>query len=111
MAPHEKRSSTRYDVEIHMQVQHGGQAALARTVNLSLGGALVHLTTELPLKVGDRVEISFRVPEHDAPLTAKADVRWVGDLDQGLTGLKFVTGFRAKETWAFGRFLEHQKPA
>ncbi|MCX4239552.1 PilZ domain-containing protein [Paraliomyxa miuraensis] len=107
MSPNDKRASTRYEVDLPMQVTRDGQVALARTENLSLGGALVRLATELSVKVGDRVEISFRLPDLDKPLSAKADVRWVGDLDQGMIGLQFVTGFRAKETWALNRFLEN----
>src|SRR5690606_39730182 len=108
---HEKRTSTRYQVEIAMQVTRAGRSWPALTENLSLGGALVRVTTEPPLRVGDRVALAFEIPELDAPLTARADVRWVGRLDQTLIGLQFVTGFRAKETWALGRFLERQSPA
>lgn len=111
MSPHDKRTSTRHEVELDMQVIRAGQAALARTVNLSLGGALVRVPAELSLKVGERVEISFRLPDLPEPLSARADVRWVGDLDDGLVGLQFASGFRAKETWALGRFLERQPAA
>lgn len=111
MPPHDKRVSARYQVEIDMQVVRDGQASTAVTVNLSLGGALVRVSTEPPLKVGDRVEIAFHLPDLAQPLTAKADVRWLGHLEEGLTGLQFATGFRAKETWALGRFLERQQPA
>jgi c-di-GMP-binding flagellar brake protein YcgR len=110
MPPHEKRASTRYQVEIEMQVVADGQQTTGRTINLSLGGALVHAPMPTPLRVGERVRISFHVPELAAPLTATADVRWVGDLDDAVLGLQFTTGFRAKETWALGRFLERQTP-
>ena len=110
MPPHEKRTSTRYQVEIDVQLVAHGREVLARSLNLSLGGTLVRAQSSLQVRVGDRVQILFRVPELAIPLTATAEVRWVGDLDDALVGLQFVTGFRAKETWALGRFLERQTP-
>jgi len=110
MAPHDKRTSTRFQVEIDIQLMHGEQRALGRTVNLSLGGVLLRASTEIPIKVGDRVEVSIRLPDLDRPLVAKADVRWINHHDPELVGIQFVTGFRAKETWALGRFLDRQSP-
>ncbi|MCA9652771.1 MAG: PilZ domain-containing protein [Myxococcales bacterium] len=110
MAPHEKRASTRYEVELEMEVVAGDQSVTAQAVNLSLGGALVRIPTERPLRVGARIGVSFRLPDLDKPLVAKADVRWVDDGDPEVVGFQFVTGFRAKETWALGRFLERHKP-
>lgn len=110
MAASDKRASTRYEVEIEMHVAAEGREAIGRTLNLSLGGTLVHVPVDPPLRVGERVRVSFRVPELATPMAASADVRWVGDLDERLVGLQFSTGFRAKETWALGRFLERQAP-
>jgi hypothetical protein len=110
MPPSEKRASTRYQVEIDMQVICDGRETTARTLNLSLSGALVHAPSPTPLRVGDRVQISFHIPELVPPLTASAFVRWVGDLDEALVGLQFATGLRAKETWALARFLDRQMP-
>lgn len=110
MPPSEKRASTRYQVEIDMQVVFEGQETTARTLNLSLGGGLVHAPTSTPLRVGQKVQVSFHVPGLAQPLSAGAFVRWVGDLDVALVGLQFNTGFRAKEIWALGRFLEQQTP-
>lgn len=111
MAPHDKRTNTRFPVEIDIQLVHREQQVLGRTVNLSLGGALLRVPAEIPIKVGDRVEASIRLPDLDRPLLAKADVRWINDRDPELVGIQFVTGFRAKETWALGRFLDRQSPA
>lgn len=110
MPPRENRASKRYQVEIDMQVVADGQETTGRTLNLSLGGALVRVPSATPLRVGDRVQISFRVPEVATPLTATADVRWTDDLDDTVVGLQWVTGLRAKETWALGRFLDQQTP-
>jgi len=111
MPPSEKRAITRYQVEIEMRVVSAdGQETIGRTLNLSLGGALVRVPSTPPLRVGDRVRISFSVPEVVTPLSASADVRWTDDLDDTIVGLQWVTGLRAKETWALGRFLEKQEP-
>jgi len=107
---HEKRASTRYQVEIDMHVAAEGREATGRTLNLSMGGALVHAAMTVPLRVGERVQVSFHVPDLPTPLRASAEIRWVGDLDEALVGLSFTTGFRAKETWALGKFLERQTP-
>ena len=110
MPPHEKRASTRYDVEIDMQLSRNGDEIPATSVNLSLGGALIKVPASAGIKVAQRVEVAFRVPDLDKPLNAKAEVRWVNDVNREIVGIQFVTGFRAKETWALGRFLERQKP-
>ena len=110
MPPSEKRASTRYQVEIDMQVvTSDGQETTGHTLNMSLGGALVRVPLPAPLRVGDRVQISFRVPELPTPLSAFADVRWTDDLDDTIVGLQWVTGLRARETWALGRFLDKQE--
>jgi hypothetical protein len=111
MPPSEKRASTRYQVEIDMQVvTSDGQETTSRTLNMSMHGALVRVPLPTPLRVGDRVQISFRVPEVATPLSATADVRWTDDLDDTVVGLQWATGLRAKETWALGRFLDRQPP-
>jgi c-di-GMP-binding flagellar brake protein YcgR len=110
MPPSDKRVSTRYQVEIEMQVTCDGRETTARTLNLSLSGALVHVPTRTPLRVGDKILITFHVPELVPAVMAGAVVRWVGDLDDALVGLQFSTGLRAKETWALARFLERQTP-
>ncbi len=108
MSPHEKRASTRYEVVIAMTVTRDGESTPARMINLSLGGALVQAALEPELEVGQKIEISFPLPDLDQPLQAKAVVRWEGNPNQSEFGIQFMTGFRAKETWALGRFLERQ---
>lgn len=111
MAPHEKRASTRYTVSIDTEVTRGGDRLSARMTNLSLGGALIELSVEPRVRVGERIEVAFRLPDLDKPLCAKAEIRWLSGGDESAVGVQFVTGFRAKETWALGRFLERHAPA
>jgi len=105
MSP-DKRSSTRHEVAIAMEVIRDGESNPGRMVNLSRGGALVQVALEPELQIGERIEISFPLPDLDKPLRAHAEVRWEGDPSASEFGIQFVTGFRAKETWALGRFLE-----
>ncbi len=110
MSAHEKRASERFDVELDMELTRNGEVIAVQVVNLSQGGALIKGSFDPPLRVGERVEVSFFVPDLHESLNATAQVRWVGHAADAI-GIQFVTGFRAKETWALGRFLEQQSPA
>lgn len=103
MAFEDKRRTKRFDVEIAFAVRRGDQTYAGTTRNISLGGALVEVALDPPAKLGDRVDTSFSIPGLDGPIEAQAEVRWLSG--SGL-GLQFVTGLRAKQTWALGRFLE-----
>ncbi|MCA9709568.1 MAG: PilZ domain-containing protein [Myxococcales bacterium] len=108
MSSRYKRANTRYMVRLETQIIHGDQSTTGWIVDLSLGGALVEVSSEASIRVGSRLDVSFGLPELDQPLTAKAEVRWV---EEHAIGIQFVTGFRAKQTWALGKFLERQTPA
>lgn len=102
------RANTRYMVRLETEVVRGGQPVEAFIVDLSLGGALLEAAFDPPMPVGERIDVSFRLPDLDKPLRATAEVRWV---EPEAIGIQFVTGFRAKETWALGRFFERMSPA
>jgi hypothetical protein len=105
----EQRKNERFGVQHEVRVRRGEVELQGFTLNLSLGGASLRLELDGPLQVGERFEISFRLPDLDAPLRSQASVRWVSEIDPGLCGVQFMTGFRAKETWAFNRFLERAR--
>lgn len=107
----EQRKNPRFDVDLGATVTVDGEAHVARISNLSLGGALIAVPSAVGLGVGARVEVSFRVPELDTPLSAGAEVRWVSRGEDATTGVQFVTGFRARQTWALGRFFERLRLA
>lgn len=104
MTPVDQRRTERIATELAIVVTHGGIEHRGATINLSLGGALVRVQLDPPATVGQRVRIALTVPTHAAPLAADAEVRWLGH--GGEYGLQFVTGFRARETWALGQWLE-----
>lgn len=107
MAGVEQRQSERFAVDQAVEVSKGETVVGATMVDLSLGGLRVRLEEHaVGLEIGDHVRVSFAIPTATAPLRADAEVRWRSDRDTKLFGLQFVTGFRAKETWALGRFLE-----
>jgi PilZ domain len=69
-------------------------------MNLSLGGALFSLGSKLAM--GQRVDISFRVPTIDEAIEVGATVRWS---DDKATGIQF-DGLRARDVWALNKFFE-----
>lgn len=73
------------------------------TQNISLGGMLANVPLDPALRMGERVHVSFSVPQSADPIEADAEVRWANATS---AGLQFVTGLRAKHTWALGKFLE-----
>lgn len=104
----EKRRSDRYPVSQPAAIRRaeGEAEAIASMSNLSLGGARLRLEVEPALTVGEAVVVSFSIPTLPTPLVAKARVRWRSEVDRHSVGVQFVTGFRARETWALGRYLD-----
>lgn len=105
----EKRTSERIAVEQEIRVFRGDDETIGTTANLSLGGAQLRIALSPPPRLGERLGISFRVPLLDGPLQAQAEVRWRSEIDTSMIGIQFVTGFRARETWALSRHLEAMK--
>ncbi len=102
----DKRAYERYEVELEVDLARGETTIGARTVNLSRGGMLMHAAIDPPLAVGQRVHLTFRLPDLATPIGCDADVRWRNRVDPTEVGVQFVTGLRAKEVWALGRLLE-----
>lgn len=107
MAGADQRQTERFEVEQAVEVSKGETVLGATMVDLSLGGLRIRFETQTEgIAIGDHVRVSFAIPTASAPLRADAEVRWRSSLDTNIFGLQFLTGFRAKETWALGRFLE-----
>ncbi len=109
MAGEEQRASERILVRRDIELVRGSDTLRGATENLSLGGALVRIAAEPPLRAGERLGVSFTLPGLQEPVRAEADVRWVNDVDRGLAGIQFLTGFRAKETWALHQLINRLK--
>lgn len=103
MAFEDKRRTKRFDVQLALRVRRGDEEVTAMTQNLSLGGMLANVPLDPVLQMGERVHVSFSVPQIPDPIEADAEVRWTNGAS---AGLQFVTGLRAKHTWALGKFLE-----
>lgn len=102
----EQRVHTRYEIAHAVELTRADVTIAGQMHNLSRGGTLVSADMEPRLRVGERMTVSFRLPDLESPIACQAEVRWVSDVDPKIVGLQFVTGLRAKETWALGRFLE-----
>jgi PilZ domain-containing protein len=104
MSRPELRRSERVATELPIRIERGEVVIEARTINMSLGGVLVAARFQPPARIGERFPIALSLPTLPEPLRAQAEVRWIGLT--GEAGLQFVTGFRAKETWALGQWLD-----
>ena len=102
----DKRRTQRYGIEQDVTVVRDGVEVVGVTHNISLGGIKLRVDLEPPPRIGDRLSISIKIPKLEQPLRADAEVRWRDNVDKAMIGVQFLTGFRAKETWALGQFLE-----
>lgn len=99
------RATPRFEVELPVEVTVGETTGTGLIGDLSVGGALIKIALDAPVAVGTRLDVSFALPDLPGAVSAGAEVRWVSQADQEV-GVQFVTGFRAKEVWALGRYLE-----
>lgn len=94
-----RRSSTRHEVDLPITLTMNGVSTEKRTVNLSLGGALVSMK-KVPM--GERVTVKFKLPGHEDAIETGATVRWATD---DAVGVQF-DGLRAKDVWALNKYFE-----
>ena len=104
MSRPEQRISERVATSLPIRIERGDAVIEATTSNLSLGGALVTAGMSPPPTMGETFAVALALPTLAEPLRAKAQVRWIGST--GEYGLQFITGFRARETWALGQWLD-----
>lgn len=105
----ELRRSERYVTRIEVRITRGDETLVGQTVNVSLGGVLLNVVLEPAAKIGERWQVEMTLPTLPDPLRATAEVRWIGL--GGECGVQFTTGFRAKETWAFGQWIDQLRRA
>jgi hypothetical protein len=74
-------------------------------MNLSLGGAL--FTTSPKITMGQRLQVSFKVPTLEEAIEIGGTVRWS---DDKATGIQF-DGLRAREVWALNEFFKQLSSA
>jgi c-di-GMP-binding flagellar brake protein YcgR len=102
----EKRKTERFDAAVEVMIARNGIEVAGMTINLSLGGAQVRARLDPPPRLGEKVRVALSLPTHGAPISADAEIRWISELERDRIGVQFVTGFRARETWALGQFLD-----
>lgn len=103
MAFEDKRRTKRFDVQLAVRVRRGDEEVSGMTQNLSLGGMLASVDFEPAVQLGDKVRVSFCVPQLAEPIEVEAEVRWTAGTG---TGFQFAAGLRAKQTWALGKFFD-----
>jgi len=64
-----------FEAELRLRYEPGGAEVVARTVNISLGGMFV--ISDDPGAAGTTFELSFKLPEHAAPVRGRGRVIWV----------------------------------
>jgi hypothetical protein len=108
MATIEKRQTPRFEVDQPVAVRRGDGSVEGTLLNLSLGGARVHAPLRPASTVGERMVLTFDVPTDADPMTFEVEsaVRWASPVDPATIGVQFLRGFRAKETYALGRYLD-----
>jgi hypothetical protein len=100
------RKNPRFDVEHPVRVKRGDEEVDAIMNDLSLGGARLVVALDPPPTIGDELGLRFSIPTLDGALDVRAQVRWRSDSEGVSLGVQFLTGFRAKQTWALGRYLD-----
>lgn len=100
----ELRKTERLNTTLTVRIERDGATIVGEALNLSLGGMLMRVVVEPVPRVGERWTVVLQLPTLEQPLEAEAEVRWIGLASE--CGVQFTTGFRAKETWALGQWLD-----
>ena len=75
MEGHFARHVRRCDLQVPIQIDGPGDPHLALTENIGIGGLFV--ATSSPERVGDRITLTFRLPNDRSPILVDGEVRWV----------------------------------
>ncbi len=70
----DRRGGERVSVDVEVTMTSDSNVYVGLTDNISEGGLFVATHDLLP--VGSRLELKFRLPDYDEPISAKAEVRW-----------------------------------
>lgn len=96
----ENRSATRHEVSLVATVEVDGETYESLTYNLSLGGG--HFGFDRRLPMGQRVQVTFRIPTQEDPITVGGAVRWAASTGIGVQ----FDGLRAKEVWSLNKYFD-----
>lgn len=93
-----------FEAEIRVRFEDGGEEAVTRTANISLGGMFVLLPQPRP--VGTAFELEFKLPEQPAPVRGRGRVVWIRE--EAAEGLPTGMGVRFLELTPGSRELIFQ---
>jgi hypothetical protein len=96
----QNRQTQRHEVNLAGTARIGDDTQPVVIRNISLGGAF--LETKARLAMETHLELSFRVPTQEQPLSVSGRVRW--STEDG-AGVQF-DGLRAREVWSLNKFFE-----
>ena len=100
-----RRATSRHDVFLPATLTISDADFDTEIENVSLGGALVRTTEQLPM--GTRVGLCFVLDGLHEVIDATAIVRWRTDTQ---IGIQFES-LRAREMWALGHYLKEEPAA
>ncbi|MDB4960293.1 MAG: type pilus assembly PilZ [Myxococcales bacterium] len=95
-----RRTSARYVVSVQATLAITGANEACTIMNLSLGGALI--TASKRHAMGERVNLTFKVPTAADAIEIGATVRWA---DTTSVGVQF-DGLRARDVWALNEYFK-----
>jgi hypothetical protein len=98
----DNRRSSRHLVSIAAKLTVEGSSYEATILNLSLGGASA-ASTGPKHSMGQRVTVSFKVPQQQHIVEISSTVRWADS--NGGVGLQF-DGLRAQDVWALNEYFK-----
>ncbi len=99
----ERRRSPRFQEVITVEAVHEGTTYSGDSIDVSVGGMRLEVTTGASLVAGMKVTLKFRLPDLETAVEVQAQVRWVDRVDSRIAGVQFMQGLRAKEAWAINR--------
>ena len=100
----ERRTSERHDIELSVEIARGESKVTAQTEDLSIGGMRLKMPDDAePFRSGEKVTLTFHLPDLSAPIEVPAEVRWIDRIFGTRAGLQFTKGLRAAHVWAIDR--------
>ena len=80
IAVRKRRAYPRFPIELKMRLERGRSVFTGRTENVSEGGLFV--LTDLPERIGARVDFSLRLPEIDQTIHLSGNVCWIREVER-----------------------------
>jgi hypothetical protein len=95
----EQRRDPRYTVALAITLDRAGERLTGTSLNVSLGGLGLRVVAQPPLRVGERLQAQFALPDLSAPVRVEVEVRWLDPRDPEVVGVHFDSALRARDVW------------